>query len=278
MEIVDFFILLFLGLGVGVLSAFFGVGGGAFLVPALIGIWGLSWPVANAISLVQMVPTSARGAWLHWKNKNIVPRLALLSLIGSMPGAWLGKWIVKSLGDQGMVEIGSARVDLLNTVLTWGLASTIFIMSWKLLSGDKNTLNDEAPPIRPELVTPGKAIGLGLVVGIASAMLGIGGGFLFVPLAIQMFELPVVVAVGTSLFQMPFTAFAGAAAYLTDTKIPYAWIVPLLIGSLTGVGIGIWLSKRYSNKQYKHILVGMTCVISCWLIYQWIVKIEWITN
>ncbi len=275
MTVLVFIKLLGLGLGVGVLSAFFGVGGGAFLVPALIGLFGLDWQTANALSLTQMVPTSASGAWGHFKNRSVHARLAIWSLVGAVPGAWFGRWIVKQLGDLGNFQFMGREREVLDTVLTWLFIVMIIYMSRKTLKSKKGdaAATGEKPATSESRIEPMKAILLGLSVGIASAMLGIGGGFIYVPLSIQLFNMPVVLAVGTSLFQMPITAMTGAASYLQNTPIPWLWLIPLVMGSLSGVQLGVWLSKRFDNAQYKKIFAVMLLVIAAYLAGRWLLGI-----
>ncbi|MBI3736477.1 sulfite exporter TauE/SafE family protein [Candidatus Sumerlaeota bacterium] len=253
------------------LSAFFGVGGGALLVPALIGLFGLSWPAANALSLTQMIPTSASGALGHYRNGNVNVRLAMMTLVGAIPGAWIGHAVVKWLEARGTVEIGGYEVNLLTTVLTWCFALTIIYMSARMMGEKQTDSLRRARGNGGEMTTRDwfSAALLGLVVGISSAMLGIGGGFLFVPLSIRLFNLPVVIAVGTSLMQMPVTAATGAVSYLMSTEIPWSWLVPLLIGSLTGVQGGVYLSRQFDNKQYKRILAGLLILICVYMIGKW---------
>lgn len=267
--------LLLLGFLIGMLSGIFGVGGGAFLVPALVRVGGLGWPAANGLSLIQMIPAAALGAWQRGRQREVNTRLALLSVLGSIPGAFLGKSFVKWLAGWGVVQIGGRPVDLINLVLTLTFSGAVMYMSARMIQGArKEAPKPSGAPPAPEAfdkIPAWEAAGLGLAVGFASALLGIGGGFLFVPIAVQRFGLPAALAVGTSLFQMPFTAASGGLLYMSDPDLtmPYLWLIPLMAGSMSGVLIGVAISRRFNNRQYRLILGAMLFIVAAFLLATW---------
>lgn len=275
MTILTFISLTGCGLIVGVISSFFGIGGGAFLVPMLVGVAGLSWPVANGLSLTQMVPMSILGAWRRTRQREVDVRLALMTLTGSIPGAWLGSRIVGWLGKWGTIEMGSLQINILDAMLRLFFIGFLGFMASKMLRDDGSPEPAKEGGFTAPVIRPWRATLLGLEVGLTSGLLGIGGGFLFVPIAIRSFGFPVAVAVGTSLFQMPFTAASGAASYILDQKaeLPYLWLIPLLVGSLSGVMLGISLSRRISNRQYRKLLGGMLLAVSVLFLAQGALKI-----
>lgn len=281
-----FILLIFVGAAVGALSGFFGIGGGAFFVPFLVRVCGLAWDQAIALSLAQMVPTGALGAWRRWLQGESHARLALLSLGGSVPGAWVGRTIVGALGDRGVVQVGGVKLNAMDTVLSLLFAAFLIWMGrsmWRSSgvpprSGEttapKGGAGDEVSgagrtPAEVWPVPPFEAWLLGLAVGTTSALVGIGGGFLFVPIAVQRFGLPVSLAVGASLLQIPVTAAVGAGLYLSVEGTPYVWLVPLLLGSAFGVVQGVALSRRFDNQQLKRILAGMLMTVAVVVLVTW---------
>lgn len=262
--------LLAFGWFLGVISGFFGVGGGAFLVPALVRLGGLGWPAANGLSLTQMIPTSATGAWQRWKRGEVHPRLAAWCVVGSIPGAWLGRASVGWLERGGDITILGRQIGVINIGLTFAFSSAVGVMGARMLreGGPGASASDGRAPISPALppIPPHEGILLGTLAGFTSSLLGIGGGFVFVPIAIGRFRLSPALAVGTSLFQMPITAAVGALLYGTTTEaIPYLWLIPLLCGSLAGVGVGTRFSGRFDARQYRRILGGMLIFVSLFL-------------
>lgn len=261
MTVAFFIVLLAFGFFLGVMSGFFGVGGGAFLVPFLVRVIGLSWPAANGLSLAQMVPTSTVGAWRRWRQGEVRIRLGLWTIVGSIPGAWLGQWMVKQLDGMGDVVIWDHPFQIVNLALTVAFSGAVMLMGARMARPE--TAPDPAQPrVDYDKVAVWRLLALGVVLGITSSMLGIGGGFVFVPVAVEKLGLPVALAVGTSLFQMPITAATGALLYKKQTVIPYEYLIPLLIGSLSGVNLGVRMSAKFSNKQYRAILGWSLIAIS----------------
>lgn len=276
------------GVFVGVMMGFFGVGGGGFVVPFLVRIAGLSWDQAIALSLAQMIPTGALGAWRRWRQGETHLRLALISLGGSIPGAWLGRTIVRALGERGTVELAGFRIEVLDTSLTAGFVAFLWWMGMRMWKDAAVAPAPRGAAVEPSAgggqgggedaggregeaypVPPFEAWLLGLGVGTVSALLGIGGGFFFVPVAVERFGLPVSLAVGASLLQIPVTATVGAALYLSVEGTPYLWLMPLMLGSSFGVVQGVALSKRFDNSQLKRIMAGMLLGVSGMLLLSW---------
>lgn len=269
------------GVFVGVMSGFFGIGGGAFLVPFLVRLGGLGWDQAIALSLAQMVPMSGVGAWRRWRQGESHVKLAMVSLSGSIPGAWLGRTAVRLLGERGTVEVGGFSVDVLDTALSlifFGFLCWMGSNMWRTAaapprpkrdSGVKEPGEAEGDPGETWPFPPFEAWLLGLAVGTTSALLGIGGGFLFVPIAVQRFGLPVALAVGASLLQIPVTGAVGAALYVTVPGTPFLWLIPLLGGSILGVVQGVSLSKRFDNTQLKRLLAVMLLGVAVLVIVSW---------
>ncbi len=281
---VDFIILSVLGLFIGFLSSFFGIGGGAFLVPALVYAAGLGWPEAIGLSLAQMVPTSAFGAWRRARAGEIRLRLAAWSLAGSLPGAVLGRSVVEFLEKQEALTIAGREIEVLNSGLSLIFVSLLAYNAIRMARPAGPALVPPAPeppedqpdaaPIDPangeRKFAPWEAAALGAGVGFTAALLGIGGGFLFVPIAVQCFGLPVAAAVGTSLLQMPVTAAFSAGLYLRTTEIPYTWLIPLILGAFIGVIQGTTFSRRFGNREYRRLLAGLFAVVAALVLFNWL--------
>lgn len=283
MTALQFSALLLLGFVIGNISSFFGVGGGAFLVPALVRVAKLEWDQAIALSLLQIVPTSILGAWRRFAQNEVRVSLALATIAGTIPGSWAGRMIVGFLKRHGVVEFAGRQLNVMDACLTIVFFVMLMFMAARMAKSNKPGASQGAveEPVPAPHVASLEAWLIGLAVGLTSSLLGIGGGFLFVPLAVQRFKLPVVVAVGTSLFQMPITSAFGAATYLFKASAPYyfnsdiplVWLIPILAGSLTGVMVGITLSRRFNNTQYRRLLAGMLAFTATVTLVTWLTKI-----
>ena len=274
-----FIAIVVFGVFVGFAMGFFGIGGGVFIVPTLVRLAGLAWEEAIGLSLTMMVPTGAIGAWNRARHGEVDYRLGLTVFLGSIPGAWIGRNVVALLGSAAPVQLGSVRIDLLDTGLTISFVGFLLWMSSRIgkeapaatiSPNADNSGKSAAPPGDYRAAPAAEALALGVAVGAASAMMGVGGAFLFIPIAIQRFGLPVTLVAGTSLFQLPLTAAVGAFFYGTSVDLPYIWLIPLLAGSTVGVTYGVRVSRRFSNDRLRLILGRVLMIVAALLTLSWL--------
>ena len=105
-------------------------------------------------------------------------------------------------------------------------------------------------------------LGLGTLVGILSALMGVGGGFIMVPVMVYMLRMPMHVVIGTSLFQILFTCInvTFMQSYFNHT-VDFTLAVILLIGSTIGAQIGVKVSSRLKADQLKIILASLVLIV-----------------
>ena len=213
---VNAFLLLGLGGLVGILSGMFGVGGGFLMTPLLFFI-GIPPAVAVATEANQIVASSFSGALAHFRRKTVDLKMGGVLLIGGLAGAALGVVVFNYLKSMGQVDL---LVKLCYVVFLGIIGSLMFVESLRALrrarSGD--TLKHKrrqrswvhSLPFKMRFRTSGLYISaippilIGLFVGVLSAIMGVGGGFIMVPAMIYILGMPTKVVVGTSLFQIIF--------------------------------------------------------------------------
>jgi uncharacterized membrane protein YfcA len=174
------------------LSGLFGVGGGILMVPLLILLAGQDQRRASATSLLAIIPTAAVGAATYGARGELALSAGLIIAAGGMAGSWCGARALRLIP---LAALRWAFVGLLAATAAW--------MAWYV-------------PIRGARValTPGVAVGmvsLGLVIGLAASLFGIGGGIIAVPALMALFGAGDLVARGTSLLIMIPTAVIGTA-------------------------------------------------------------------
>jgi hypothetical protein len=259
--------LLLLGLGglVGVLSGLFGVGGGFLTTPLLIFI-GVPPAVAVATGANQLVASAVSGAIAHWRRRTLDVRMGLVLSAGGASGAALGVAAFAALQQAGQVElaVSLAYVGLLGTV-----GALMLVESLRAL----RRVRRGAPAQRPErawgaslplrmrfresrLYTsalPPFAIGLG--VGVLSAVMGVGGGFIMVPAMIYLLGMPTGVVVGTSLMQIAVVTAATTVMHAVATQaVDVVLAVLLLLGGVVGAQLGARLGARLRGEQLRLLL------------------------
>jgi uncharacterized membrane protein YfcA len=270
-----------LGLAVGLLSGLFGVGGGFLMTPLLI-MLGIPATVAAATDSNQIVAASTSGTYAHWKIGNVDFKMGLYLLAGGFVGGLAGVQGIKVLKAMGNADF----VIKITYVLMLGIVGTyMFIES---LSSIKKQKSEEASPVKDSwlakflrtlpLQTHFEKSGVthsvlvpiifGGFVGILAAVMGVGGGFLMVPVMVYILRMPMHVVVGTSLFQILFNCIEVTflQAY-TNHSVDFILAVLLLIGSTLGAQVGTVFGRKLKADQLKVILAGIVLLVTVKMVF-----------
>ncbi len=271
---INVFLLIGVGAVVGFLSGVFGVGGGFLLTPLLI-MLGIEPMVAAASDANQIVAASTSGAFAHYKEGNVDVKMGTLMLIGGVFGGGLGTFLIKVLRQTGNVDV---VIRICYVVLLALVGATMLIESLtRPVSEDAVSKGDswldrvmirlpwsthfETSGVTTSALSP---LLLGVLVGILAAIMGVGGGFLLIPTMTYLLRMPMRVVVGTSLFQMLFTAGATTVMQATvNHNVDIFLAIALLIGSSIGAQVGVRVGRHLSGKQLKiflAVLVLALCV------------------
>ncbi len=213
----NIFLLLGMGGGVGILSGIFGVGGGFLMTPLLIFI-GVPPAVSVATEANQIVASSVSGVLAHWRRSNVDFKMGIVLLIGGILGSTFGVWLFSILRQVGQIDL----VISLSYVVFLGVIGVLMaIESARAMlpalrggSGGRGKLHQHywvhGLPLKMRFrrsklyISALLPLGIGTLVGILAAIMGVGGGFIMVPAMIYLLGMPTSVVVGTSLFQIIF--------------------------------------------------------------------------
>jgi len=282
---VDVFVLLGLGGVVGFLSGVFGVGGGFLLTPLLIFI-GVPPTVAVASSANQLVGASVSGVLAHWRRGNVDFKMGCVLLGGGLAGSLLGIWLFTLLKKLGQIEltISLSYVVLLGTLGILMMVESIRTQLQQQRSGaTRRKLHQHnwmhGLPLKARFrrsklyISTLLPIGLGFVIGVFSAILGIGGGFIMVPAMIYMLGMPTSVVPGTSLFQIIFVAanVTVLQAY-TNQTVDAVLALVLLVGGVIGARIGSRFGTRLRGEQLRLLLALMVLAVAAKLAFDLTVR------
>ncbi len=294
---VNLWLLLTLGAGVGLLSGLFGVGGGFLLTPLLIMI-GIPPTIAAASDANQIVAASASGVYAHWRLKNVDLRMALLLIVGGFAGGAAGVQLIKVLRAVGSADLaiqisyvlmlasvggimfvdgllgmragtiaragGRAREELR---ITWAERPLAWVNKMAGVASWFVKLN-RALPWRIRFETAGTTmsllvpLGLGTLVGILAAIMGVGGGFIMVPTMLYLLKMPMPVVVGTSLLQVMFTCINVTLMHAyTNHTVDFVLALMLLAGSTLGTQAGVRIGRRLGAEQFKVLLAAIVLLV-----------------
>ncbi len=263
----DVFVLLALGGAVGFLSGVFGVGGGFLLTPFLIFI-GVPPAVAVASSANQLVGASVSGVLGHWRRGNVDFKMGGILLAGGFIGSLLGVWLFGLLRRIGQVElvINLSYVLLLGTLGALMLIEgTRALLRRRRAGAPRRKLHQHTwvhgLPLKMRFrrsklyISALLPLVLGFLIGILSAIMGIGGGFVMVPAMIYLLGMPTSIVPGTSLFQIIFVAATVTVLQAINNRTVDAVLaLVLLVGGVLGAQLGIRMGSRLRGDQLRIML------------------------
>ncbi|MDO5357982.1 sulfite exporter TauE/SafE family protein [Slackia faecicanis] len=262
------------GVVVGVLSGLLGIGGGVVMVPLFRLVFGLDPIAATATSLFTIIPTSLSGMAKHARNKTCVIRVgvicglagAVLSPIGVLAAAASPSWMV--MGAAALVIAYSAytmfkKALAASKAKAEGAAGAS--ASSKSASGGKGQAADmDASDVRfalkPAFVA--KVAAIGILAGFLSGYVGVGGGFIMVPLFMAMLGVPMRLASGTSLLAVCILAIPGAVEQGILGNIDYLVGIATAAGSMPGAVLGASLVKRVPERALRFAFAAFLLVVA----------------
>jgi uncharacterized protein len=271
----DIFVLLGLGAVIGFLSGVFGVGGGFLLTPLLILI-GVPAPVAVASSANQLVGASVSGVLAHWRRGHVDFKMGFTLLMGGIAGSVLGVWLFSLFAKLGQIElvISLCYVVLLGTLGgMMGVESVRTMLRRRRPGGARRRLHRHTwmhgLPLKTRFrksqlyISALLPIGLGFGVGVLSAVMGIGGGFLMVPAMIYTLGMPTAMVPGTSLLQIIFVAanVTLLQAY-TNHTVDAVLALLLLVGGVIGAQFGTRFGTRLRGEQLRFLLAILVLAVA----------------
>jgi uncharacterized membrane protein YfcA len=273
---VNVFLVLGLGGVVGLLSGLFGVGGGFLMTPLLIFI-GVPPAVAVGTQAVQIVASSVSGVLAHIRRGTVDFAMGLVLTGGGFLGSAIGVWIFSLLKHSGYIDLAIS----LGYVLFLGLVGGFMLR--ESLPGVLRR------PVAVALATRGPGrhtwmqglpfkfrfrrtklyisallpLGIGFLVGLLVATMGVGGGFLMVPAMIYLLGMPTQVVIGTSLFQITFvTANTALLQAIINQSVDLVLALLLFVIAVIGTQIGVRLSGRLKGEYLRIALAMMILAVA----------------
>jgi uncharacterized membrane protein YfcA len=233
------------GIFVGVLSGFFGIGGGTILIPIL--IWsGMDIKEAIGISIIQMVFSSYFGTYLNFKMGNLkIPSTIFLGIGGAL-GAILGPTITIYLSSKSLTYIFLSVIIL-----------TIYNFFYSFKESNKR------PIINRTLFTA-----IGFFIGVFSTSIGVGGSILLTPILVGFLRFKIKDAISIGLLFVLFSSTSALISFYLHTVLNIHMGVIVGLSSLVGVYIGIKASQKIKPQKLKILLLLLNFVILGVILYK----------
>ena len=285
---VNLLVMLGLGAAVGFLSGMFGVGGGFLLTPFLI-FSGISAPIAVATGANQIVATSVSGALAQWRRNNIDFRMGTVLIAGGVAGAFIGVLLLKVLREAGQAGliISLTYVALLGTIGTLMLAESIRAIrrarAGRPPSGRRPGQHNWVHGLPLKMRFPRSRLYIsaipplviGWVVGLLTAFLGVGGGFIMVPAMIYLLRMPTNIVIGTSTFQIIFvTAVVTILHASINSSLDVVLALMLAAGGVMGGQFGVRAGQKLRGEQLRALLALLVLGVAVRLFLDLVLKPE----
>nr|WP_296008933.1 sulfite exporter TauE/SafE family protein [uncultured Adlercreutzia sp.] len=278
MEMVGMFVVsLIVGLVVGVLAGLLGVGGGMILVPAFKLGYAMDSLMCTATSLFTIIPTSISGAVSHIRNKTCLPRLGIAAGVGGACLSPVGVWLASVSPD--WCVMGAAALIIAYSSITMFRKALKAPKVGKRSDVQSVASEDAAAEVRraeiaaaweaaPSIGLREMAIGagIGLFAGLASGYVGVGGGFIMVPLMMALLHVPMKLTSGTSLIAVMILAVPGVVTQALLGNINWIAGIAVACGSIPGATLGAKLIPRVPERTLRFIFAGFLVVAAALLV------------
>jgi len=270
---VNIFLIIFLGVIIGGLTGLFGVGGGFLMTPLLIFL-GIPPAIAVGSEAPHVLASSISGAIAHWRRKNIDIKMGIFLLVGGVCGSVVGVNLFKILREFGQIDViiqflfflGFIGFSMLfeSTKTTIRKYRTTSLIRTKLhqhswVHGLPFKMRFHRSKLYISAIPP---IVIGFFVGILSAMMGVGGGFILIPAMVYILGMSTSVVVGTSLFQIIFVTANSTffQSYLNQT-VDIVLATLMILGGVIGAQIGAKLGTTFKSEYLRGVLAILVLAV-----------------
>jgi len=273
---VNWAMILGMGAAVGFLSGMFGVGGGFLMTPLLV-FYGIPPGIAVATQASHITAASLSGALTQWRRQAVDFKMGVMLLTGGIAGSVLGVYVFRLLRELGQIElvVSGSYVVLLGSIGGLMLNESIRTIraarsgtvpppvklhqhSW--IHGLPLKMRFRRSKLYISVIPP---LVLGTLVGVLTAIMGVGGGFIMIPAMIYLLKMPTNIVVGTSQFQILFvTAAATILHAASDQTVDIVLAFLLVLGGVVGVQLGVRVGSQMRGEQVRALLAILVVAVA----------------
>lgn len=286
MDIGAFIAAAVVGLVVGVLSGLLGIGGGTMMVPVFRLGFGLEAIQATATSLFTIIPTSLSGCVTHVRNKTCIVPIGVAAGVGGALTSPVGVWLA-SMSPAWLIMLAAALIigysafNMLRKAFKKPKAAPAQAAATRAganvpeanaadaSAADANGAPADMAPVAAHAESSAfsverkhlfMGVAIGLTAGLASGYVGVGGGFIMVPMFLSLLSLPMKKTSGTSLIAVTILAIPGVIEQAMLGHIDFVAGIAMAVGSIPGAVLGAQLMKRVPERALR-IFFGVFLLI-----------------
>ena len=280
---VNILLIILLGIMVGGLTGLFGVGGGFLMTPFLIFLMtplliflGIPPAIAVGTEAPHVLASSFSGFIAHWRRKNVDIKMGIFLLAGGIAGSIVGVNLFKILREFGQIDViiqflfliflgligfsmlfESAKTTIKKYRTTSLIRTKLHQHSW--IHGLPFKMRFHRSKLYISTIPP---VIIGFFVGILSAMMGVGGGFIMIPAMVYILGMSTNVVVGTSLFQIIFVTANSTffQSYLNQT-VDIVLASLMILGGVIGAQVGARLGSTFKAEYLRGVLAILVLAV-----------------
>jgi uncharacterized membrane protein YfcA len=283
---VNVFLILGMGLAVGFISGMFGIGGGFLMTPLLIFV-GISPAVTVASEASHVAASSMSGAMSYWRRNAIDLALALMLLAGGILGTAAGVWLFTLLRSLDQLDL---TIALSYVVLLTVVGGLMINESVRAIVREQ-----KGQPVTPRragahtwihglplkmrfkrskiYVSAIPVWAIGFIIGFFGALMGIGGGFLLVPMLIYFLRVPTATVIGTSMVLTLVTMASATVMHAaTNHLVDAVLALILMVGGVVGAQFGARAGQNMRGERLRLLLGLLVFAVGLRFAYQVIVQ------
>ncbi|WP_423801918.1 sulfite exporter TauE/SafE family protein [Neobacillus sp. SAB-20_R2A] len=264
MDISTGLLLLLIGIIAGGYGTIVGAGGGFIFVPVLLMVFHLKPEVAAGSGLVIVLINAISGVVGYARKGQINYRMGMTLAFGALPGSFIGFWLLQLYSSNFFYILFASILVCLGIFLMMKNSSVTLKRKLAISEGDRDGLSlhkAEIESVDIPLVQSKWLLPLGFIMGILSSYLGIGGGWLLVPILIYLFHVSTHQATATSIFSLCIYSSAGVLLHLYYGSFDWMTIIWGGLGVMVGAQLGVILSQKIPGKVVLQMLSVLLIII-----------------
>ena len=274
MESVGLFIVLIAtGFVLGVLSGLLGIGGGMLTIPMFRLILKLSAVSTTATSLLVIIPTAITGAISHVRERTCIPWLGISMGIGGACMSAIGAYLASIAPSAVVMCVAAAVIGYSSITMLRNALKMPKKPDQRQESEEVAPLGEHAPEAKGDSFidrpTPKRCLigfAIGLFAGLVAGFVGVGGGFIMVPLMVIVLGVSMHQASGTSLVGIAILAIPGVIEHMYLGNVEYLVALAMCIGTIPGAIVGTKLGNRFSDRGLRLLFGVMLVIVACILV------------
>ena len=260
MEVAGYFLAALVGISLGLI----GGGGSILMVPILVYVFALNPVIATSYSLFVVGSTSLAGAFNNYRKGLISIKTALFFGLTSITTVFITRKFIMHAIPEVLFSTGNFEITKSMAIMLL-FAILMLMASFAMIKGRKETAS---PDINPEVNAgnTAKLLVYGVLVGLATGLLGAGGGFLIIPALVLILKMPMKKAVGTSLLIIALNSLIGFTGDLGHVNINWKFLVIITTIAVAGIFIGGAISKKIDGDKLKKAFGWFVLVMGIYII------------